>query len=219
MCVHTSFWGIIERDDEECDERKSESRLFLSSSNNNKHLSTHTYSLTHSIRPIQLDADKTRFRIVLSFFLVTAMTTELAGKIAIYRVMAIATCWYLKFLYPLGKKDRRLRGRERRECASMNDTNMILFRYFSSAMHRIFVWERYIVICNEKMPRKHNRIVSRWRSSAARRNQRRKKRRREEVDSINSGIVREHVVELIWTHAHTQTWVLSDRRASARVRE
>jgi hypothetical protein len=63
-CVYTSVKDVIERDDDvEQEERKIRIRLFPSSFNNNKHLSTRAYSLIHSISPIELDSDKTRFRI------------------------------------------------------------------------------------------------------------------------------------------------------------
>ncbi len=84
VCVYTSVKDVIERDDDvEKRREKSESVFFLSSFNNNKHLSTRAYSLTHSFTQfpsIELDSDKTMFRIFPSI-----------SVLSIYRVITTIT--------------------------------------------------------------------------------------------------------------------------------
>jgi len=82
--MYTSVRDVIERDDDvEKKEGKIRIRPFLSSFNNNKHLSTRAYSLTHSFTQfpsIELDSDKTRFRIFPSI-----------SVLSIYRVITTIT--------------------------------------------------------------------------------------------------------------------------------
>ena len=79
------------------------------------------HSFIHSICPIQLDSDKTRFRIFLSYYSTVNRT--------IYRVIATITWWYLKFSQTTSKINRYIENEEKYVRMSVNYTNMIFVLY------------------------------------------------------------------------------------------
>ena len=130
------------------------------------------HSLIHSISPIELDSDKTRFRIHSFYFFTT--------NISIYCIITTITLWYLKIENRSRKKEREGEGK-----------SMYLELNFLLNIYSIFVWERYIDSnLGLRMLKKYNRIVLWWRSSAVRETVSKEGgEKKKNIDNINSGII------------------------------